>query len=81
MNTEVKPRLSRDEASEYLLETFGVKVAPATLATLAHRGGGPRFQKFGRQPLYPRTELDTWAQAKLGGVVGNTTEAGQQGAA
>jgi hypothetical protein len=73
-----KPRLSRDEASEYLLGVHGVQVAPATLAKYATLGGGPRFCKFGRKPLYPRDELDTWAAAKLGAVVANTGEADER---
>ena len=70
-----KPRLRRAEASDYLLSTHGLQVAPATLAKLATVGGGPRFNKVGRFPLYPVTELDIWAVAKLGDTVANTTEA------
>ena len=73
--TAVKPRLSRIEACDYLLASHGVQVAVATLAKYATLGGGPRFQRFNRKPLYPRDELDAWAVQKLGDVVANTGEA------
>lgn len=60
-----KPRLRRDEASEYLLLMHGVPVAKATLAKWASVGGGPNFEKLGPTPLYSRTELDAWVIAKL----------------
>ncbi len=70
-----KPRLRRWEASEYLLATHGLSVATATLAALAVKGGGPKFNKAGRWPLYPLEELDAWARERLGAVVANTSEA------
>lgn len=61
-----KPRPRRWEASEYLQLVHGITVAPATLAKLASIGGGPSFHKALRTPLYPRAELDRWAQERLG---------------
>lgn len=61
-----KPRLRRDEASQYLEMAHGIVLAPSTLATMATRGGGPAFQKLNRTPLYPRSSLDQWAVEKLG---------------
>lgn len=49
-----KPRLRRDAASQYLELAHGITMAPATLATLATRGGGPPFQKVNRTSLSPR---------------------------
>lgn len=69
-----KPRLRRDQASAYLELQFGVTVAPATLAKYASIGGGPRFQRLGRTPLYPREELDIWIVARLGAPVSSTSE-------
>lgn len=71
-----KPRLRRWEASEYLGLVHGLTVATATLAKLASVGGGPSFQKNGRFPLYPTTELDRWAGERLGRLVSSTSEAG-----
>lgn len=69
-----KPRLRRDEASQYLELAHGIVMAPSTLATLATRGGGPPFQKSLRTPLYPRAELDKWADERLGPLRDSTSE-------
>jgi len=74
-----KPRLRRWEASQYLLLVFGLTVAPATLAKYASLGGGPSFNRVNRIPLYPVSELDAWAAARLGRLVGSTSEAAVPG--
>lgn len=61
-----KQILRRDEASEYLRETYSIRCAPATLAKMVSTGGGPRYHKVNRSPLYPVAELDAWAQHRLG---------------
>jgi len=73
-----KPRLRRWEASEYLLLVHGITIAPATLAKKAWDGTGPKFQKFGGigTPLYPKDELDLWAQEKLGAVKQSSSDTG-----
>jgi len=58
-------RLRRTEASEYLLERWGIRRAPSTLAKLAVIGGGPAFQSANRTPLYLPDELDRWAESLL----------------
>ena len=70
-----KPRLSTDEASAHLLSAHGLKVAAGTLARWRVEGGSPPYQTLNRRVLYPRAELDAWAEAKLGAVVANTAEA------
>ncbi len=70
-----KPNLRRWEASEYLEMVHGLKVAPATLAKLASVGGGPAYYPANRTPMYPRGELDRWAEQRLGKLVRNTSEA------
>ncbi|MGH7013982.1 MAG: hypothetical protein ACREEL_07485 [Stellaceae bacterium] len=42
----------------------GYPIARATLATLACRGDGPAFRKFGRVPLYRLGDLLDWARAR-----------------
>ena len=69
-----KPRLRRREASDYLERAHGVQVAPATLAKYATVGGGPSYQKCGRAPLYPVTELDRWACERLGALVRSSSD-------
>jgi hypothetical protein len=71
-----KPRLRREHASEYLDVVYGITVAPATLAKLACIGGGPRFNKVVRTPLYPREELDAWALKRLGKLRRSTSDYG-----
>lgn len=69
-----KPRLRRWEASQYLLLQHGVQIAPGTLAKLASIGGGPAYQLSVRTPLYPTTELDSWALARLGKLRTSSSE-------
>lgn len=69
-----RQNLRRNEASAYLLEKHGLSFQPQSLANLASRGGGPRFRKAGKTPLYPRDELDRWAEARLGDLKGSTSE-------
>lgn len=71
-----KPRLRRSEVPAYLMEAHGIPIAKATLAKLASVGGGPVMEYAGRVPLYPRAELDRWAQARLSAPVSNTSERG-----
>ena len=67
-------RLRRSEASAYLQAEWGVVRRPATLAKLAVTGGGPRFQRAGRVPLYATSDLDAWAEALLSPSVRSTAE-------
>jgi hypothetical protein len=67
-------RMRRSVASTYLREVHGVSLSPATLAKLAVLGGGPRFRRDGRFPLYDLPELDTYAVARLGPLCSSTSE-------
>ena len=73
------PALTRREASEYLERKHGVKLAPATLATLACIGNGPSFRKDGRRPIYPISGLDEYAERRLSPVVRSTSELASEG--
>ena len=66
--------LFRRRALAVELEKAGFPVAHATLATLACRGGGPIFQKFGRYPLYRWDDALVWARSRLSQPVGSTSE-------
>jgi hypothetical protein len=68
-------RFRRSAASEYLHTQFGVSLRPSTLAKLATIGGGPRFEHFGRWPLYRQDELDGWAQTRLSPLKSSTSDA------
>jgi hypothetical protein len=69
--------LRRGRAAEYLLERYGAYTAE-TLAKLASIGGGPRFRKMGRFPVYTRDDLDAWANARMSAPVSSTAELSQQ---
>ncbi len=70
-------RLRRTEASEYLKEIWGIDRAPSTLAKLATLGGGPRFRRANRIPLYPPEFLDEWARSILSPPLNSTSDTGE----
>jgi hypothetical protein len=69
--------LRRIPNSDALIES-GFQVSPATLATLASRGGGPPFRRFGRYPVYRWGDSLEWAKAKLSPLLHSTAEAEQR---
>lgn len=64
----------REEASAYLLGTWGVSYRPATLAKLATVGGGPRFAHIGRWPVYKANDLDEWISKRLSPLKTSTSD-------
>jgi len=52
------------------------RVSKSYLDKLRVHGGGPKFLRFGRKILYPKTELDLWASERL---FGSTSEYRDQG--
>jgi len=67
-------RLRRRAAAKALTDV-GFPTAAATLATLACRGGGPPFQRYGRIPLYQWGPTLAWAQSRLSPPMSSTSEA------
>jgi hypothetical protein len=65
--------LDRRALAEALTEE-GYKTSPATLATLACRGGGPPFRKYGRRPIYRWGDGLEWAQSRTTPPVHSTSE-------
>lgn len=65
LTTKIPVRITRKQASEYILATHGVHVKPTTLAKLASIGGGPVFESFGNRPYYMPADLDQWVAARL----------------
>jgi hypothetical protein len=65
--------LDQDQASVYLAEK-GFKIAPKTFGKLRVVGGGPRYRKFGRKPIYDPLDLDQWAEEKLSAPLRSTSE-------
>jgi hypothetical protein len=69
-------RLSRREASEYLLNEHGIRRKPKTLAKDVIYGTGPRYRKDGRAVVYDVVDLDAFAESRLSGPVRSTSELG-----
>lgn len=67
-------RLNRQEASQYLLDKWGMRRTPKTLAKLAVTGDGPMFEKDGRIPLSTEEMLDEFARRQLSPPVFSTSE-------
>jgi hypothetical protein len=66
--------LRRKAASKYLHEVHGVDRAASTLAKYAVIGGGPVFQRMGRDPVYTTIALDEWVASKLSGPMRSTSD-------
>lgn len=69
----MKNFLRRDQAAAYLQENYGV-YTPETLAKLACVGGGPKYRKLGRFPVYTPADLDMWALSRMSRPVVSTSE-------
>lgn len=70
----VGKKVSRREASDFLLERYGIRARPATLAKYASIGGGPPFRRAGRFPIYDTADLDRWARMHVSPLVHSTSE-------
>jgi hypothetical protein len=66
--------LTRDKTAAALTEG-GYPTSPKTLATMATRGGGPPFHRFGPRVLYRWRDALEWAEKRLSPPVGSTSEA------
>src|SRR5690349_19472306 len=65
--------LKRRPIAEALTEA-GYPTKPATLATKATRGGGPRYQVYGAVALYRWGDALDWARSRLSPPRRNTSE-------
>jgi hypothetical protein len=65
--------LRRVEAARHIHDKWGYPCSPKTLAKYAVIGGGPRFRKAGRFPLYHPDDLDRWVSDKLSDLVTSTS--------
>jgi hypothetical protein len=66
--------LRRKAASKYLREVHGVFRQRARGAVYAVLGGGPVFQRIGRDPVYTPVNLDEWVASKLSGPMRSTSD-------
>jgi hypothetical protein len=58
------PRLSRRDTAA-ALTAQGYPISPATLATLATRGGGPAYVLFNGHARYDLADAMAWAQSRV----------------
>lgn len=65
--------LARDQAAA-ALTAAGFPVSKATLATMASRGHGPIYRRFGPRALYRWGDLITWAEGRLSAPRRSTSE-------
>ena len=65
MNVSLK-YLRRIEAATFVREKWAMPCSPKWLAKLAVVGGGPIYRKAGRYPIYLQSDLDAWAQSRIG---------------
>jgi hypothetical protein len=66
-------KLTRRQTADALTEA-GYVTSEATLATMATRGGGPPFRKFGPRVIYEWESTLEWAEAKLSEPRTSTSE-------
>jgi hypothetical protein len=68
--------LRRELAAKYVVETYNLPALPRrSQSWLCVSSEGPPFRLAGRFPLYPVSELDAWAQRKIGPLIRSTSEA------
>jgi hypothetical protein len=65
--------LTRDRTAAALTER-GFPTSPKSLATMATRGGGPRFHRFGPRVLYRWRDALNWAERRLSPPIESTSE-------
>lgn len=64
--TETDPKyMRRDQAAEYVKETWSQPCSRSLLAQLAMSGQGPVFRLAGRFPVYTESDLDDWARSRI----------------
>ena len=66
-------KLTRKATAE-ALTAAGFPISAPTLATMATRGGGPVYQKFGTKPLYRWGDCLKWAKGRLSKPVRTSSE-------
>lgn len=67
--------LTRAQAADFLTGR-GFPTTPRALDTLASRGGGPAYARYGaRRVLYDQSDLIAWATSRLGQRQRSTSEA------
>src|SRR6185312_13824342 len=63
--TNLNALLTRRQTAD-ALTAIGCRISPATLASMATRGGGPPYSKWGQKPLHRWSDVLSWAASRLG---------------
>jgi hypothetical protein len=66
--------LPREKVPGALEKELGLRTTKTSLATMATRGGGPSFRKFGARAVYRWGDVVAWAEAKLSAPRSSTSE-------
>jgi hypothetical protein len=66
--------LRRADAAAYVRRVYGFPCSRQWLAKLAVVGGGPAYRKAGRTPIYSPSDLDAWAESRIGEPQRSTSE-------
>jgi hypothetical protein len=69
----MQTHLRRTQAANYIQDKYGFGTSD-TLAKLACVGGGPKFRKLGRFPVYTIEDLEAWVQSRMTRAVCSTSE-------
>lgn len=56
-----------------ILQTYGLRTTPASLATMATRGGGPSYFKIGKLCMYRLSDLEMWMAQRCTGLLDSTS--------
>ncbi|HWB49135.1 MAG TPA: AlpA family phage regulatory protein [Stellaceae bacterium] len=70
--------MSREETSDFISQEFGsaCSYTKATLAKLAHTGGGPKFVKIGERRVgYRKDDVRQWIRSQMR-IVESTSDHG-----
>jgi hypothetical protein len=65
--------LTRDDTAA-ALTAAGFPISKTTLQTMATRGGGPAYRKFGRHVVYRWSTTLAWARGRLSEEIKSTSE-------
>lgn len=65
-------KYSRKEAAGFL-RTNGLRTTAASLATMATRGGSPRYFKTGKHCFYWQIDLEDWVRQRTTGLMDSTS--------
>jgi hypothetical protein len=66
LNAPTPRYFRRADGARYIRETWGLPCSSKWLAKLAVVGGGPVYRKAGRFPIYLQSDLDAWAESRIG---------------